>query len=33
METTRAYHAPYNGDWVGFNPEYHDVILFDEFKG
>lgn len=33
MKTCRAYQGPYNGDWVGFNPSYHDVIVFDEFKG
>lgn len=25
--------GPYNNDWTGFNPDYHDVIVFDEYKG
>lgn len=33
MTSCRAYMGPYNNDWTGFNPEYHDVIVFDEYKG
>lgn len=33
MRTCRAYLGPYNNDWTGFNPDYHDVIVFDEYHG
>lgn len=29
----RCYQGPYNNDWTGFDPEYHQVVFFDEFRG
>jgi predicted AAA+ superfamily ATPase len=29
----RCYQAPYNNDWTGFDPAYHQVVYADEFKG
>lgn len=29
----RCYQAPYNNDWTGFDPTYHEVVYCDEFKG
>ena len=25
----RIYRAPYNNDWIGFEPAYHNFIVFD----
>lgn len=34
METgVRCYQGPYNNDWSGFDPEYHQVVFFDEYRG
>lgn len=29
----RLFMGPYNNDWAGFMPDWHDMVVFDEFKG
>jgi len=32
-EGIQVYIGPKNNDWFGFNPDIHEIIWFDEFKG
>jgi hypothetical protein len=33
MITTRCFFVPYNNDWIGFDPDFHDVVVMDEYEG